>query len=227
LEISRNAAAERFPNSAALFHSLQVRAFRCIHSDLFSGVDERGHMYYQPSFERRRLHDGRRSRTLEPRLGLHNFHIDGLGQFYADRSPVIKLHVNVEIGRQVINRIAQDVLGQVRLLVTLGVHKVVVITVIVEILHLHFVHIDLFQRVGGTETVLEHGAGPYIPQLGLNEGTQVARGTVRNAKNRVQIVVVLDNHARTQLGCWYCHAGKPSPCLKIEAAVSVQPRRSH
>ena len=43
------------------------------------------------------------------------------------------------------------------LLVIFGIHEVVVVTVIVEVLHLDFIDGDFFDRVGGTEAVLEHG----------------------------------------------------------------------
>ena len=48
--------------------------------------------------------------------------------------------------------------------------------------------------------MLEHGAGAQVAQLGLDEGAQVAGGPVLHAEDGVQIVVVLDDHARTHLG---------------------------
>jgi hypothetical protein len=48
--------------------------------------------------------------------------------------------------------------------------------------------------------VLKHRAGAQIAQLGLNKCAQVAGCAVRHAENRMQVVVVFDNHARTQLG---------------------------
>ena len=87
--------------------------------------------------------------------------------------------------------------AEMQLLVVLGVHEVVVVAVGVEKLHLHFVDGDLLDGIAGAEAVLEHGAGAQIAQLGLDERPQVAGGAMLDAEDRVQIVVVLDDHART------------------------------
>src|SRR5580698_5893279 len=47
--------------------------------------------------------------------------------------------------------------------------------------------------------MLEHGAGTQIAELGLDERAQVSRGPMLNGEDRVQLVVVLDDHARTHL----------------------------
>ena len=48
--------------------------------------------------------------------------------------------------------------------------------------------------------MLEHGARLEVAQLGLDKRTQVARRAVLHGKDRVQLVVVLDDHAGTHLG---------------------------
>ena len=47
--------------------------------------------------------------------------------------------------------------------------------------------------------MLEHGAGFEVAQLGLDEGAQVAGRAVLDLEDHVQLVVVLDDHARTKL----------------------------
>jgi len=60
--------------------------------------------------------------------------------------------------------------------------------------------------------VFEHGAGSQVAQLGLNKCPQVAGGAVFDAEDGVQIIVVLDDHARTKLGGRDRHRLKESPC---------------
>ena len=69
------------------------------------------------------------------------------------------------------------------LLVIFGIHEVVVVTVIVEVLHLNLIDGDFFDRVCGTEAVLEHGTSAQVAQLGLDESAQVAGGAVLDAEN--------------------------------------------
>src|SRR5205814_1120956 len=72
--------------------------------------------------------------------------------------------------------------------------------------HVDLIYVDLLDGVGRAEAVLEHGAGAQVAELGLNEGAQVTRGAVLHFEDGVQLPVVLDDHARTHLGCWDRHA---------------------
>src|SRR5215471_21378904 len=97
------------------------------------------------------------------------------------------------------------------LLVVLGIHEAIAVAVLVEILHRNLVHGDFFDRIGGTKTMLEHGAGADVAQLGLDERAQVARRAMLYCKDQMKVVVVLDDHPRTHLGCWNCHELNSSP----------------
>ncbi len=112
---------------------------------------------------------------------------------------------------------------EMQLLVILGVHEVVVVAVGVEELHLHFVHGDLLDGIAGAEAVLEHGAGAQVAQLGLDEGAQVAGGAVLHAEHRMQIVVVLDDHAGTHLCGWNRHADNSLMCFGRAACRNQHP----
>jgi hypothetical protein len=50
--------------------------------------------------------------------------------------------------------------------------------------------------------VLEHGSGAQVAQLGLDESAKIAWGAVLDAEHRVQIIIVLDDHAGTHLCGW-------------------------
>src|ERR1700733_105056 len=62
--------------------------------------------------------------------------------------------------------------------------------------------------------MLEHRTRTKVAQLGLDESAQVARRAVFDAEYRVQIIVVLDDHAGTQLGGRDRHCLKQSPSNK-------------
>src|SRR5277367_5903228 len=94
------------------------------------------------------------------------------------------------------------------LLVVLGVHEVVVIAIVVEEFHGDFVDDDALNGIGRAEAVLKHGTGAQVAQLGLDKGAQVARRAMLDGKDGMQLVVVLDDHARTHLCGGNRHKGK-------------------
>ena len=59
--------------------------------------------------------------------------------------------------------------------------------------------------------MLEHGAGTEVAQLRLDESAEVAGGTVLDAEYGMQVIVVLDDHAGTELGRWNRHCWFTSP----------------
>ncbi len=134
--------------------------------------------------------------------------VDGLRQLDPDRLAVEVAHLDLQICGEVLDRIAQRGAIEHGLLVVHRIHEVVIIAVGVEELHGDFVHDHLFDGVGGAEAVLEHGAGFEVAQFGLDEGAKVAGRAVLDFEDRVKLVVMLDDHARAELGggnrhrCW-------------------------
>src|SRR4029077_13192715 len=195
--------------SASNFVSLGARevcAFGGIDFDFFAFVDEGRHLHDQAGFRFRRLRYAGRGGALQPGLDFRHGQNYGLGQFDADGFAIEKLHLDLEIGCEVLDGVSENVAGQVSLLVVFRVHEVVVVAVVVEVLHVFLVHVDLLDRVGRAEAVLEHGSGAQVAELGLNEGAQVAGRAVLDAEHGVQIIVVLDDHAGAKLGGRNRHA---------------------
>src|SRR5208337_4660657 len=116
-----------------------------------------------------------------------------------------------QIRDQVIHSVAQNVLGEMSLLVIRRVHKVIVVAVGVQKLHIDLIDIDLLDRIRRAEAVLEHCASPQVAQLGLDKGAKVAGSAVFDGKYGVQIIVVLDDHAGAQLRGRDRHCSKQSP----------------
>jgi hypothetical protein len=52
-----------------------------------------------------------------------------------------------------------------------------------------------------------------VRRLGLDEGAQVAGGAVLDCKDRVQLIVELDDHAGTHLGGGHRHREELLACL--------------
>ena len=124
---------------------------------------------------------------------------DGGGQLDAHGLAVVIAHLDLQVGREVFDGIAERGALEHGLLVVHRIHEVVVVAVGVEELHGDFVDDHFFDGVGGAEAVLEHGAGADVAQLGLDEGAQVAGRAVLDLEDQVQLVVVLDDHAGTHL----------------------------
>jgi hypothetical protein len=77
------------------------------------------------------------------------------------------------------------------------------------------------------EAVLEHGSGTQVAQLGLDKGAQVAGRAVLDGEYGVQIIVVLDDHAGTQLGGRDRHCLETSPCKSMRFAEQAKGGTSH
>src|SRR6266567_6869692 len=91
------------------------------------------------------------------------------------------------------------------LFVVLRVHEAVVVAILVEKFHGDFIHGDLFNGIAGAEAMLKHGPSADVAQLGLDESAQIAGRTVLYCKDQMKIIVVLNDHPRTHLGCWNRH----------------------
>src|SRR5438874_204431 len=97
------------------------------------------------------------------------------------------------------NTVPQHVFRKMHLFVILSVHEVKVLAVVVQILHLMLIKSNALNLIFGREPVFDHGSGPKIPHLGLNEAAQVAGRAVDHAEDRVQLIVELNHHAWAQL----------------------------
>ena len=161
--------------------------------------DEGRNLHHQSGFHLRRLgHVGHRG-ALEPGFGFHHGHIHGGRQFHSDGLAFVELHFYLQLRDQILRGIAQQIFHQVHLLVGFGVHEIVILAIVVQVLHLLLVEHRLFDLVFGREAVFRHAAGSQAAHFGLYETAQVAGRPVRHAEDCVQFVVVLDHHSRTQL----------------------------
>ena len=132
-------------------------------------------------------------------------------KFNAYRLAIVELDLDLQVRRQVLHGVPQSVALEMCLFVTFRIHEVVIVAVAIEIFHINFIDDDPLDRIRRSKAMLEHGSGTQVAKLGLNESAQIARRAVLNAEHRMQIIVVLNDHARTQLCGWNRHAEK-SPC---------------
>jgi hypothetical protein len=191
-----------------------VCAFGGIHADLLALVDEGRNLDDEAGFELGGLGDGRGCGRLDAGLGLDNRHLDDERQFDTYGLAVVEADGDGEVGKEIIDGIAEGFTLEHGLLEAL-VHEVVVVAIVVEKLHLNFVDDDAIDGIWRAEALDEHGAGADVAQLGLNEGAQVAGRAVLYGEDEVQIVLELDNHARAHLRCGNRHK-KPLICAEFQ-----------
>ena len=177
----------------------QVGAFTGVDANFFSFVDEGWNLDHEAGFGLGGFGDAGGCRRLQSRLGFDDFEVDGLRQFNSHRLAIEIAHVNLQVRREVFDGVAKGRALEHGLLEVLRVHEVVIVAVGVEELHEDFVDDHLLNGVGGAEAVLEHGAGLQVAQLGLDEGAKIAGRAVLDLEDRVQLVIVFDDHARTKL----------------------------
>src|ERR1700733_7148102 len=97
--------------------SFLIGAFGSIHADLLAFGDERRHLNHKAGFHLRGLRYVRYRRALEPWLRLYDSHVHGWRQLHADRFAFVKFDGDFELGNQVVGRVAEQVFGQVHLLI--------------------------------------------------------------------------------------------------------------
>ena len=131
--------------------------------------------------------------------------IHSLRQLDAHRLAVEKFHFDLQIGDQIIHRIAEHLSSQMYLLIVFSVHEAISVVVAVQVLHLDFIYIDSFNGIAGAVTVLKHRVRAQVAQLGLNKCPQVAWRAVFHTEHRVQVIIMFDDHAGTKLGGWNGH----------------------
>ncbi len=136
---------------------------------------------------------------LMPGSVSHHGHLDGGGQLDADGLAVVEADLDEQVGREVLDGVAERVALERGLLVGVLVHEVVVVAVVVEELHLDGVDVDAVDGVGRAEALGVHGAGADVLELGLDEGAQVAGRAVLDREDQVEVVLELDDHAGAHL----------------------------
>src|SRR5262245_57832088 len=88
------------------------------------------------------------------------------------------------------------------LLIGLCVHEVVISAILVKEFHLLFVERDLFHHVDRAKSKFFHGTALQISDLGLHKTAQVSGSFVRSREHRIELSVLLDDHASSEAGCW-------------------------
>jgi hypothetical protein len=90
---------------------------------------------------------------------------------------------------------------QLHLVVGGGIHEVITLIVVVEILHLLLFQGDALDNVFGAELLFGHRAVLDVAHLDAHEAAEVAGRHVLAVENPKQLVVDLDDHAFAELRC--------------------------
>ena len=115
----------------------------------------------------------------------------------------VELDLDRHLGFQVARRLAERLAVDVDLLVGRGVHEVVVVAVLVEVLHFALVERRAVHRILRPQFLIGQRAAPDVAELHADEAAQVARRHVLQLQHAKQIVLDLDEHALLQTRCLY------------------------
>src|SRR5579864_8573589 len=201
--ILREGSTSRTPffaqDATSTLCSGQVHALSRVNLDLLAFVNERRDLHHQSGLRFRGLGYAGSSGAFQSRLSFYHRENHGLRKLDAHRLAIKKFHLDLKIGDEIVHGVAQNFLGQMSLLIVRSVHEVVRVSVGIEELHFHFIHIHFFNRIGRAKAVLEHGARAQIAQLGLDESAKIARRAVLHTEHGMKVIVVLDDHAGAEL----------------------------
>ncbi len=116
-------------------YAAKVCAVAGVHADLLAFVDEGRNLDHEAGFRLGGLGNAGGSGRLKARLGLENSQFDRRGQLDAHCLTVVITHLDLQVRRKVLNRIAKRGALEHGLLVVHGIHEVVVVAIGVEKLH--------------------------------------------------------------------------------------------
>lgn len=195
-------SGERFfadDSERLLLGAFQVGARRGVHANHLSGFDKLGDLHDEARFNFRGLRGARRRRPLHSGLRFHDREVHGLGQLHSHGPPFVEVHLEADVGDQIVDGLSERLLVEVSLLVGLGVHEVVEVAVAVQVFHFLLVQVRRFDAVFGAEPVLQLGAGLQVAQGRLHHSPPVSRGDVQQLHDPAEVPVVDDDHSRFEL----------------------------
>src|ERR1700730_8529316 len=120
---------------------------------------------------------------------------------------LVERHHDVLLLEQVVRRVADGRLGNVRLVVVAGVHEHEVVALAVEVLHLAPVHAGLLDAHPGVEGPVDDLARHHVLQLGAHERAALAWLDVLEVHDIPELAVEVEGHAVLEIiggGHWSC-----------------------
>ena len=90
---------------------------------------------------------------------------------------------------------------QCNLIVSLGIHEVVQITIFIQILHILSINTRLRALLSRTEGLLNYTATLDVLQLGSNESCALSRLNMLEFDNLVNIVIILNGNTISEITC--------------------------
>ena len=165
----------RFEHACQVLDAGDVAPVAGIDADDVTDVEEHGDGDDRAGLESGRLGAALDRVALETGLGLGDLEFDEHRRGDADEllAGILKLADIAFL--EPLGIVTHDAFGHGQLVVGLGVHEVVVLTVGVEVLHLADLHADLVELLTGTEGQLVDAAGPDVADLGADESAALAR----------------------------------------------------
>ena len=190
-----------------LFESFCVFAGAGVDLDALAFLDEEGHADLDAGFDGGVLHGVGGGVASEAGLGVGDDGLDERRQLAGQRGLGVGLDGDLNI-LAVLEELrgVDDLLGDVDLLVGLGVHEDMHVAFLVEVGVGTTLDADDVDLGAAGEGVLEHAAGLHVAHLGAHEGGALAGFHVEELNDGVDVVVEIDAKSVLDVGgCCHCN----------------------
>ena len=179
-----------------------------VDDDPGAGADMRRDHDADTIVEHRRLVGGAGGLALHHRVGLDDRRLDGVGQLDRDRALVIQFHDHVHAVLEERRGVAEQVLGQADLFVSVLVHERQHVAVGEQELEVLGVEADALDGLGRTEADIVLAAVDEVLQFDLHVGAALARLRVLDFHRAPDAAFIFNDVAGTNVHAADLH-GKP------------------
>src|SRR6185436_9821008 len=144
---------------------LDVHVGARVDPDALAFLHEERDLHHGAGFELRGLGGARGGIALQAGIALRHRRNDEWRKLDVDRLAAPEHHVDLEVLLEILPRVADLRLGERELIVGLLVHEDVLLTVLVEVLHLLVLDLGFVEALTGAERALEHPARAQVLDL--------------------------------------------------------------
>ena len=197
-------------------YAAQIGTVFRLYGNLFTGLDEKGHLHHQSGGHRGGFVNIVRAVALDAFRSFRHFHGDGGGEFYGnDRFIREKQDVDIAF-HQIILDGFHDFRRHGDVFVCIRIHEV--ITHAVNVAELIFLtgEVDAFQGFIGSQAKVIHLFSGNAADAHLHIGSHAGGALVLHADYNANVIVVIDRVSLAKIDYGYfCHAARTIPCFPL------------
>ena len=135
------------------------------------------------------------------RLCLHNTKLHCGRKLHPQRAAFVKIDFDFGICDEIVDCVAENFLTEMDLFVILGIHEIVIGSVLVEILHLALIQHRPLDAIFRTKPVIDNRSGAELAQFGLYHSSPVPRRDVLVIHHLVKLAIHQNRVPTAQLCC--------------------------